>query len=183
MSACRRPTSQEVRLRLLGEDDKSLYLFAFTDAGMMRFVGEPVGQDRASRAFRRACALNLESTLRSRTWIVEVGQASEAAGLLSVAVQGQSAEIGGMIFPRWQGLGVSGYAFPMGIAEIFSFGAIDQMVIRFRGDNGLAAGLMPKIGFVRISENHPDDGLERWVLSRDEWKLLNGLEGSTNHCQ
>lgn len=171
-----RPARQEIRLRPLDENDRALYLFAFTDAGMMRFVGEPVSESRAERAFRKACASNAESVLKSRAWVVEIGSPGESAGLLSVSVQGRSAEIGGMILPRWQGMGISGHAFPMGMAEVFAFDAVDEMLIRFRCDNGLAAGLMPKIGFVRVAESHPDDGLERWVLRRDEWMLLDAVK-------
>ncbi|MBL8255571.1 MAG: GNAT family N-acetyltransferase [Pseudoxanthomonas mexicana] len=108
MSSRMRPEAKEIRLRLLDSRDKALYLFAFTDRGMMRFVGEPVGDERAEKAFSRACALNLMQNLKARTWVVEVGPSGDAAGLLSISVKGASAEIGGMILPRWQGLGISG---------------------------------------------------------------------------
>ena len=183
MSSRKRPEAKEIRLRLLDSRDRALYLFAFTDRGMMRFVGEPVGDERAEKAFSRACASNLMQNLKARTWVVEVGPSGDAAGLLSVSVKGASAEIGGMILPRWQGLGISGSAFPIGIAEAFSFSEIDEMVIRFSSENGLAAGLMPKIGFLRTAESHPDDGLERWVLRRDEWERWSVKKRSANSGQ
>ena len=91
-------------------------------------------------------------------------------------------EIGGMILPEWQGRGISGHAFPLGMQVAFSEPTVAHMMIRYRSTNTFAAGLMYKIGFNKIADAHPDDGLERWWLTREEWVRWRAMSSRPSPC-
>lgn len=158
-----------VDLRLLAAHDRSLYFAAFTDPVMMAQVGAPLDAEAANVAFNRTCRANRESPFRHRCWVIAVSPRGEIAGLLGLGRKSDVVEIGGMIFPEWQGRGVSGYAFPLGMQLAFADPHVAHMMIRYRSTNAPAAGLMHKIGFKKIADAHPEDGLERWWLTRQEW--------------
>ena len=136
---------------------------------MMAQVGAPLSGDAAHIAFDRTCRANTEATLRYRCWVITASMDGSVAGLLGLGRKADVVEIGGMILPEWQGRGISGHAFPLGMQVAFSDPAVLHMMIRYRSANVLAAGLMYKIGFKKIADAHPDDGMERWWLTREDW--------------
>lgn len=158
-----------VSLRLLNTHDRALYLAAYTDPLMMAQVGEPLDVRAAEIAFSRTCEANHESPFRHRCWVIAVPSVGHVAGLLGLGRKSDVVEIGGMILPEWQGKGISGHAFPLGMQAAFSDPDVAHMMIRYRSTNVLAAGLMHKIGFKKVTDTHPEDGLERWWLTREEW--------------
>ena len=162
-----------VRLRLLDERDESLYRRIYTDPVLMALVGEPMDAAQAGNAFLRTCRLNREDALHFRSWVVSMKPEDEIAGLLGIRRAGDVVEIGGMILPEWQGKGVSGHAFPLGIAVAFSFPGVARMMIRYRPENVFAEGLMYKLGFTRVSDRHPEDGMVRLYLERESWRSHN----------
>ena len=161
--------NDRVRLRLLDARDRELYVAAYTDPAMMMQVGPPLDAKAVGVAFDRTCRANLDVALRHRCWVITTTRAGAVAGLLGLGRKADVVEIGGMILPEWQGRGISGYAFPLGMQVAFSDPTVAHMMIRYRSTNTLAAGLMYKIGFKKIADAHPDDGLERWWLTREEW--------------
>lgn len=161
--------SPRVHLRLLDERDEALYVGIYTDAALMAQVGAPMDEEQAIQAFARTCRLNREQGLRFRSWVITVKPTGHVAGLLGLRRAGDVVEIGGMMLPAWQGKGVSGHAFPLGIAVAFSFPDVARMMIRYRPDNVLAEGLMYKLGFTRVSDRHPEDGMVRLYLDRQQW--------------
>lgn len=161
--------NERVSLRLLDARDRELYVATYTDPVMMVQVGAPLDDEAARVAFDRTCRANLEAALRHRCWVITAAPDGAVAGLLGLGRKADVVEIGGMILPEWQGRGISGHAFPLGMQVAFSDPTVAHMMIRYRSTNTFAAGLMYKIGFNKIADAHPDDGLERWWLTREEW--------------
>lgn len=166
--------SPRVHLRLLDASDEALYVSIYTDAALMKLVGAPMDEAQAAQAFARTCRFNREPALRFRSWVITMQPEGEVAGLLGLRREGDVVEIGAMILPAWQGRGVSGHAFPLGIDAAFGEPAVARMMIRYRRENVLAEGLMYKLGFTRVSDCHPDDGMVRLYLDRQQWRRAPG---------
>lgn len=174
--------NERVSLRLLDARDRELYVATYTDPVMMAQVGAPLDGEAARVAFDRTCKANLEAALRHRCWVITAAPDGAVAGLLGLGRKGDVVEIGGMILPEWQGRGVSGHAFPLGMRVAFSDPTVANMMIRYRSTNTFAAGLMYKIGFNKIADAHPDDGLERWWLTREEWMRWRAMASRPSPC-
>lgn len=174
--------NERVSLSLLDARDRELYVATYTDPVMMAQVGAPLDGEAARVAFDRTCKANLEAALRHRCWVITAAPDGAVAGLLGLGRKGDVVEIGGMILPEWQGRGISGHAFPLGMQAAFSDPTVAHMMIRYRSTNTFAAGLMYKIGFNKIADAHPDDGLERWWLTREEWMRWRAMASRPSPC-
>lgn len=161
--------TERLHLRPLDERDEALYCRIYTDAELMRHVGEPLTREAAQKAFIEVCRLNGEAKFRYRCWVVIHREIGEETGFLGLVGNSGQAEIGGMILPGWQGRSISAETFPAGIEVAFGEYKLDRINVRYRCSNGLADGLMRKLCFSKVPQALCENGWVRWTLDSQDW--------------
>ncbi len=156
--------TERLRLAALGNGDDVLYRATYTDASLMRYVGQPLSVDRADASFRTALAENVRRPWRRLTWALRGPTSADALGLIGVIRDpgdATRAEIGAIIQPRWQGRGLATEALRALAARCLSTPSINTAVlIRHHVDNAGGMAIARALGFVRA----PDQDIDEWRL-------------------
>ena len=158
--------TQRLHVRPLTEDDEALYCSLYTDPEVMRHIAAPMTLEVAQRSFRAAC--ELQSPLPQR-WIISERDADSDIGLLGLFADGDTAEIGVVLLSSKQGQGFSAEAIKATADRVFAAAALRLLWTRHAPDNGLAIGLMHKLGFVCEHRDGTQHTQLRWQLSRERW--------------
>jgi RimJ/RimL family protein N-acetyltransferase len=162
-------------LRPLMSSDANLYIALYTNAQVMRHVGEPLTLAAARRSFEKVVASNQCESGEYRTWVVVDRSTRDAWGLLALVAREGASEIGALIWPRCQNAGVAteiicrlmDHAFEDGVETVFT---------RHRAVNGGAEGLMRKLDFERTPAVGSWDGVVRWERTRQRWQRAASIE-------
>jgi len=136
--------------------DQDFYVSLYTDALTMACIAEPLSVTAAQRSFAAALRCNQMPTLGRHTWTLTDSQ-REQIGLLALMrdvadLPGDSAEVGAMIVPSQQNRGFAAVAIAALAGHVFAKLDIARLLTRHSPDNGLANGLMVKLGFERIAD-------------------------------
>jgi [ribosomal protein S5]-alanine N-acetyltransferase len=161
-----------LHLRPLGAEDETLYCQLYTDPLVMRHIAMPLSADAARRSFRAACRQAERQPLQRRTWVMTEADTAIDIGLLALVddPEAMSSEIGALLLDDWQNRGYAAEAIEALVAYAFRDLELAAVHTRHAGENGPAAGLMRKLGFVAVAPD-PRDGLEcRWRLTPAEWR-------------
>ncbi|HVR81743.1 MAG TPA: GNAT family N-acetyltransferase [Luteimonas sp.] len=150
-------------LRPLGEGDEALYCGLYTDPELMRHIAAPLSIEAAQRSFGTACR---QQSPQKQRWIIAERGEDDGIGLLGLFADGEAAEIGVMLLANWQGRGYAAEAIAAMADRIFAAEAIRMLWTRHAPGNGLATGLMHKLGFVCEDTEHAE---LRWHLPREQW--------------
>jgi RimJ/RimL family protein N-acetyltransferase len=159
-------------VRPLDGRDGALYCRLYTDPDVMRLIGPPMAADAAARSFVTALRLNGQGAWPQRWALVDLASSADIGllGLVPHPDAPAAVEVGVMLLPAWQGRGIASEVIAAAAEGLFALDApaIAGLWTRHEGTNGLAIGLMRKLGFRR------EDGEDwRWRLSRTDWKSLN----------
>lgn len=159
------------QLRPLVEDDEALYVSIYTNDVLMRYVGEPMMESEARRAFRAFLRSNRYGDLRrSCCWVIEQGaDALETVGLLALTPHPGAAEIGVMILVPWQSRKVAQEAIGFMSGYLFGQGVWDGTFSRHVRDNEAGAGVMRRLGFREMVHVPGGTGFRGWEMDRGEW--------------
>jgi RimJ/RimL family protein N-acetyltransferase len=161
-----------LHLRPLGAEDETFYCRLYTDPLVMRHIAMPLSADAAHRSFRGACRQAARQPPQRRTWVMTEAGTAVDIGLLALVddPQAMSSEIGALLLYDWQNRGYAAEAIETLVAYAFRDLELAAVHTRHTGDNGPAAGLMRKLGFVAVAPD-PQEGLEcRWRLTPAEWR-------------
>lgn len=166
-----------LHLRPLAEGDEALYCSLYTDPQVMRYIAAPMPLAAARRSFRAACRLQ---SPRPQRWIISQRSAGNGGdiGLLGLFANGDEAEIGVMLLPDKHGQGFSAEAIMAMADRMFSAKVLRLLWTRHMAANGLAMGLMQKLGFVCEGAEDGEHAQLRWQLPREPW-LARRLGGSS----
>jgi len=157
--------TRRLHMRPLGAADEALYCRIYTDAGLMRHIGTPLSADTAQRSF---CAARRESTHRSKWWVMVETASRTDIGLLGLVIQDEDAQIGAMVLEPWQSGGYAAEAIAALVEHAFQDLGLNSLHTRHSADNGAAAGLMRKLGFVQVATLSNDMSC-RWQLLPAHW--------------
>jgi len=159
-----------LHLRPLGAEDEAFYCGLYTNPGLMRHIGMPLSIEAARNGFLKACQLNDETELRYRAWIIEERRRRTDIGLLGLIRNNDTAEIGAMLLGGSQGKGFAAEAIRVLVDYAFMEHDLTSLYTRHSLDNGLAIGLMGKLGFVCVASDMLGDLGYRWQLPRQHWE-------------
>jgi RimJ/RimL family protein N-acetyltransferase len=161
-----------LHLRPLHEGDEALYCALYTDPGLMRNIAPPLSDEAAQRSFRAACRQQLP---HPRRWIISEKDGSHEIGLLGLVPDEDTAEIGVMLMPGWEGRGFATESMAGMVDRVFSMRAFPRLCARQAiADNPPVNRLMLKLGFQPL----PPDKVwsqRNWELRFDDWRVLRGL--------
>lgn len=174
--------SARFHLRPLAVDDEDLYLALYTDAEVMRHVGDALTLTAARSAFDKVLAFNQQATGAYRTWVVVERSTNEVWGLLALVARDGGSEIGALIWPQYHNAGVATEIIRRLVDFAFTEGGVDSVFTRHRAANGGAEGLMRKLDFERIPAVGSRDGGVRWERTRQRWQRAGGIEAMAAMC-
>jgi ribosomal-protein-alanine N-acetyltransferase len=157
-------------LRPLGEDDDELYVALYTDADVMRHVGEPLTLRAASRAFNKVATFNRREDGGYRTWVVVDRATVKTCGLLALVAQQGASEIGALIWPQYHNDGIATEIIRRLMDFAFMECGLDVIFTRHLVANNGAEGLKRKLDFERIPTVGSRDGEVRWERIRQRWQ-------------
>jgi [ribosomal protein S5]-alanine N-acetyltransferase len=163
-----------LHLRPMGAEDYPLYRHLYTDAAVMRHIGQPLSTEAARASFAKSCRNNLDAEFNYRLWVMSRKSDGADIGLLGLVRHGDHGEIGAMLKEAAQGHGFAAESIAALIDYAFMALDVRGLFTRHDAAHGLAAGLMSKLAFVRSPSA---DGVEeacRWQLSRTQWEAATG---------
>lgn len=161
-----------LRLRLVVASDEDLYCRLYGDPGVMRHVSPPLARGAASRAFGSLLRQQAIEPPRSRSWILVSREGGDALGLMAWLPDPDdpgSAEVGVLLAVDAQGRGHATEAIAALADAVFAAPAQRGLWTRHAPGNGLAAGLMRKLGFEPVPEAADAPAFVRWRLERAHW--------------
>lgn len=172
-----------LHLRPLDERDEALYCALYTSPELMRHIAAPMTLEAAQRSFRVACK---QQSPEKQRWIIHArtaqGVSAEVAGLLGLFFDGDSAEIGVMLWPQWQGRGHAAEVILAMAGRAFAMDDVGSLWTRHASDNARATGLMYKLGFRPDSVLADQPAQMRWRLHREDWRTRPGCERFVAHA-
>lgn len=166
-----------LHLRPLEPSDEDLYCRLYTDHRVMRHVAPPLSREAALRAFGLVLRRQVIEPPRSRCWILVSREGGDALGLMAWLPDPDdpgSAEVGVLLAARAQGRGHATEAIAALADVVFAATAQRRLWTRHAPDNGLAAGLMRKLGFEPVPEAVDGPAPLRWQLEREHWSARRG---------
>lgn len=161
-----------LHLRPLEAEDETFYCQLYTDPLVMRHIAMPLSTEAAHRSFRVACRPAARQPRQRRTWVMTEADTAIDIGLLALVddPEAMSSEIGALLLDDWQNRGYAAEAIEALVEYAFRDLGLAAVHTRHARDNGRAAGLMRKLGFVAVAPD-PRDGLKcRWRLTPAEWR-------------
>jgi RimJ/RimL family protein N-acetyltransferase len=161
-----------LRLRALAPSDERFYCALYTDPGVMRHVGAPLDGEAAKRAFSAVVAQLDARPLRWRYWILETRDDAADLGLVAwVPDRGDpgSIEVGVLLVGAAEGRGYAAEALAALADATFADPAQRRLWTRHARGNGLAEGLMRKLGFAPLADAPDGPAPRRWQLERRDW--------------
>lgn len=162
------------RLRPLAGSDEPLYVAIYTDAALMRFVGEPLTREQAAKAFASFLHSNKAGDLaRPCCWVIErtsgQGLEEEVVGLLALIPHAGRAEIGVMVRAAWQGSKVAQETIGFLAGHLFRHRVWPSAFSRHVRENEAGAGVMRRLGFREMADVPGGAGFRGWEMTRQEW--------------
>tara|TARA_R110001583_G_scaffold189694_1_gene353402 strand:- start:662 stop:1198 length:537 start_codon:yes stop_codon:yes gene_type:complete len=155
-------TTERLLIRPLSEQDKALYISLYTDAKIMRNIGEPLSIPAAEKAFARVIKAMSQKQPKVITWAIITLDSHEIIGLQALNWQSPDiAEIGIMLLRHSNGRLLPEEAIGSIIEYGFNHLALQQINACFAKKNLATARVAKKTGFLFDSLKQPVDTLQR----------------------
>lgn len=161
--------TERLHLRPLDERDEALYCRIYTDAELMRHVGEPLTREAALAGFGKVCRFNLDAEFRYRCWIMVPREGGSDAGLVALMGSQERAEFGMMVLADWQSRGLAQEVVPRLVDFAFDEYGVAETFTRHLAANRAGAAVMRKLGFEPAELGADDAGWCGWSRSRAQW--------------
>lgn len=161
--------TDRLALRLLREDDASLYRRLYTCPRVMAQIGAPLTDAAADRAFAAAVAHNGRSEPGHRTFAAFDRESGTEVGIGALARSGDGAEIGLMLLPAaWDGRRSHEL---LDALVVYALGPmrLERLDAACREGPNVRSGrrLVQPYGFAEVPPRRP--GTVQWLLERSLW--------------
>ena len=164
-------TTDRLLIRPLTEQDKAIYISLYTDAKIMRNIGEPLSIEAAENAFERILKTMKKKQPKVITWAIVTLSNNECIGIQALNWQKKAtgivntdstiAEIGIMLLRNSNGKLLPEEAIGSLIEYGFHTLALQQINACFAKKNLATARVAKKTGFIFDSTKQPDDTSQR----------------------
>lgn len=162
-----------VWLRALEASDESLYREIYCDTETMRFVGEPLSSDQATRSFRAALrhaakpdAGALFLVVIDKTTGAQLGICGATLGMPRLG----SAEVGIMLTRLARGKGRSHDALESFIDHVFESFDVNQVWVKYAVEQVAVVRLNEGLGFIVSEQNLQGSTFNQTAyIDRSEW--------------
>lgn len=142
--------TERMSLHLLAETDFALYRDIYTDAALMRHVGQPLSVDRTEPSFRRTLSDNGQRPWQRLTWKLQARAGGETVGLLGVSrahPETTVAEMGTMILAGCQQRGLATEALTGLLHRSTATPTITTLRIRHQAGNHAVSQMCTRLMF------------------------------------
>lgn len=155
-------TTERLLIRPLAEQDKALYISLYTDAKVMRNIGEPLTDIAAEKAFSSTITAMQKSQPKVMTWAIVNQENDQCIGLQALNWQTpEIAEIGIMLLRNSNGRLLPEEAVGSIIEYSFNHLALQQINACFAKKNLATARVAKKTGFIFTESQQPVDKQQR----------------------
>jgi RimJ/RimL family protein N-acetyltransferase len=162
--------------RPMAEADAAVFCDLYSDAETMRFIGEPLSHERATRGFRSALKLMRRPTADQAFFTLSARESGECVGIGSIQhldIAGRSAEVGMIICSPYRDRGFAREGLSGLIGFAFAQLPIDEAWARVHADHTVVEKLVISVGLTRGSKTQAHDGdavMRVWSAQRDSWQ-------------
>jgi len=171
--------TERLRMRPLEPGDEALFIDLYTDAETMRYIGEPLSQERAMRSFRKALAKPSAQSSDLRFFAMLEKLTHRSIGMCAIQsfdIDTRRAEIGMMLKSEARGRRHATEALAALVTATFSVLPIDTVWVQYSPEHLAAERLVASIGFKRCADRGFDieHGVRCvWSIDRSTWGLTN----------
>jgi RimJ/RimL family protein N-acetyltransferase len=161
-----------LHLRPLASSDERLYCSLYTDPDVMRHIADPLTPAAAQRAFSAVLQQLAADPPRARYWILCRRDDGGDIGLMAWVPDcndAGSAEVGVVLAGCEVCRGYASESIAALADAVFGRPGQRRLWTRHDRDNGPAAGLMRKLGFVSLEDAGGGAAPLRWQLERQAW--------------
>ena len=147
-------TTERLLIRPLAEQEKAIYISLYTDAKIMRNIGEPLSVEAAKNAFDRVLKAMTKKQQKVITWAIVTLDNNECIGLQALNWQSsalagltETAEIGIMLLRNSNGKLLPEEAMGALMEYAFSHLAINTIHATYAKSNLATKRFVKKLGF------------------------------------
>lgn len=169
--------TERLLMRPLRPDDEAFYCACYTNATLMKHIGEPLCTEAAIRGFKTELKIASEIQQRRYLWVLQDKSSGLATGLLGMFrdrtkndVTPLHAEIGHIMLTEYQNRGFTKEAFNKLMDIVFSETRLTAIVISHNRENKAVSHAARKLGFLRDMTFPADDTRLRCIFSRSRWQ-------------
>lgn len=157
-------------LRLMDAGDEALYCALYCDAQVMRYVGVPLTEAAARRAFAATLRINAACCWIPSYWTMLERHSGTRIGLVGL-VSGASkeqAELGILILPSWQGRGYAADALSMLMRQACAATSLSCLHARHAAGNAAIFSVLTRLGFAHRLTTAGPPFAHHWELCREQ---------------
>ncbi len=165
--------SERLRLRPLQAGDETLFRELYTDAETMRFIGDPLKAERATRSCSKAVAALSEYPLQ-RAFLAVVEKATQQTLGICAIVQFDAdmrrAEVGIMLKSEARCRGLAREGLGRLVKETWRLFPVDEIWVECSALNPVVERMVSSIGF-RLVDGSASGPLSKrtWSIHRSSW--------------
>lgn len=145
-------STERLLIRPLAEHDKALYLSLYTDAKVMRNIGEPLPIELAEKAFCNTLKAMKKLQCKVLTWAIVNKLNDQVIGIqvlnFNDKKNGKSAEVGIMLSTKMQNSGIGKEAISALLQYSFSKLSLDIITVLYSKENIASDKLFSRLNFI-----------------------------------
>lgn len=157
-------TTERLLIRPLVEQDKDLYISLYTDAKIMRNIGEPLSIEAAENAFARTMKAMRKEKPKTMTWAIVTLAGKKSIGIQALSWQttdtadtADTAEIGIMLLRTSNGKLLPEEAMGALMEYAFNYLSVDKINANYARKNLATQRFVKKLGFIYDDAQQPEN--------------------------
>jgi RimJ/RimL family protein N-acetyltransferase len=154
-------TTERLLIRPLAEQDKAMYISLYTDAKIMRNIGEPLTVEAAEKAFSRTIKAMRREKPRVITWTIVTLDNNKSIGLQALNWQStdtaDTAEIGIMLVTKANGQLYPEEAMGALMEYAFNYLSVAKINALYARKNLATKRFVKKLGFTYNATKQPEN--------------------------
>jgi RimJ/RimL family protein N-acetyltransferase len=160
-------TTERLLIRPLAEQDKAMYISLYTDAKIMRNIGEPLSVEAAEKAFTRTIKAMQKPKPKTMTWAIVMLAGKKSIGIQALSWQrptfideqiipnNNQADIGIMLTSEFQGQCIPAESLSILITYAFNQLGLDKITAYHSNENLKSQRVFDKLGFIFDAKIQP----------------------------
>jgi len=165
-------TTERLSIRLLTEQDKNLYISLYTDAKIMRNIGEPLSIDNAEKAFRKTLKAIKKEKPTVMTWAIVSLENNNCIGIQALNWQNSGTpEIGIMLLRHSNGKLLPEEAMGSLMEYAFNNLSINTINASYAKKNLATKRFVKKLGFISMPASPSQNSNSYYdYVNKEQWR-------------
>jgi RimJ/RimL family protein N-acetyltransferase len=175
-------TTERLLIRPLVEQDNAMYVGLYTDANIMKYIGEPLSGEAAEKAFARTIKAMQKPKPKTMTWAIVTLADKKNIGIQALSWQrptfnhkqitpnNNQADIGIMLTSASQGQRIPAESLNMLIAYAFNELGLDMITAYHSKINLKSQRVFDKLGFIFDAKVQPENTNDCYrYFDKEKW--------------